>query len=88
MEAMFHNPFEATRGHQSSESCGTVTVTEADGGDEERDGSNGDDSGPDLPDAPELPNIPDNLVPGVDNTVAIGGAAALVVIILLLAVSS
>ena len=82
MTQLFTSPFRSggVTARQSTVSCGTITVEEADDPEPEP---------PDDPDPIEPGPIPSpgdgELVPGVDDRIALGGGVALVLIILLLA---
>ena len=84
MTQLFTSPFRSggVTARQSTVSCGTVTVEEADDPDPIE-------PGPTPPDPIEPGPIPSpgdgELVPGVDDRIALGGGAALVLILLLLA---
>ena len=90
MTQLFTSPFRSggVTARQSTVSCGTITVEEADDPDPEPP----DDPDPEPPDDPDpiepgpIPSPGDGeLVPGVDDRIALGGGVALVLIILLLA---
>jgi len=88
MDMEFRNPFEATRAHQSTSACGTVTVVapEDSGSDDPVDGGGGggaDDGTGGGGGEPDIPTPPDDgIVPGVNDTfAAVGGAVALAVLL-------
>jgi len=77
MTQLFTSPFLSggVTARQSTVSCGTITVEEADDPEPEP---------PDDPDPIEPGPIPSPGVPGVDDRIVLGGGVALVLIILLL----
>lgn len=89
MTQLFTSPFRSggVTARQSTVSCGTITVEEADDPEPEPpDDPDPIEPGPDPIEPGPIPSPGDGeLVPGVDDRIALGGGVALVLIILLLA---